>query len=276
MPKQAVNTSIAQQVKNHQADPAASEDLVDTTGMQNLNMSFDEHGDPIKDPAGEPSAKVNPEQEARQIQEPQEFKIGEKTFASVEEALAYAEETQAAKAKAQQESEALKAAILEQRKAEQGSESEKSESESKFSDLLFEDPEKAIELIQAKTKEDVLNEVFRAHQQQKNEDFFWNQLYTNYPRLKGREDLVQAILEQNWERLKPLPLDQSLPLIHELAIKRAKLYAELVSPQTQMPAGQAITAPTQTVTLKEPDIKDKTGDVLDFTSQMRQLRKKRN
>lgn len=66
--------------------------------------------------------------------------------------------------------------------------------------LLFEDPEAAIQLLE----ENITNKLTGAYQQQRAQDLFWSDFYGENPDLKGEDTLVQGVLNRHMDRLADL------------------------------------------------------------------------
>jgi hypothetical protein len=137
----------------------------------------------------ESTAPVAPAQPASQ-----QVYIGGRLFNSTQEALEYAD--QAAK-RAQDAEAALARANQQTREA----------AEVDPADILFEDPKAAMRLAEQR----ILNQVDARAAAQKQERDVWSGFYADYPDLKGFEEIVDLNKSKNWEALKNLPLDQSLP-----------------------------------------------------------------
>lgn len=171
-------------------------------------QGFPKHGDPFRDPATQvtpeaPPAPVAPSSEG--------VVIGDKTFQSSEEAIAYAQQLK----RAQQIATVAVSPVAQQTIAPPSAPSEPNVSE-----IIFSDPKAALALHAEQIKQDLRREeALKEQTRQVNQRF-----YSKFEDLKGHEDIVDMHKNKNWEGIKDLPIDQAMDI---LALSARKTIANI-------------------------------------------------
>jgi hypothetical protein len=186
----------------------------------------------------------------------EKFIIGSREFASADEAMAYANGLAEIQSRVTgEQSQPPQPAAAPQKKLGQ---------------VLFEDPDAALDALEARILEKA-DQKQRAIDQTKK---IWDDFYLKHPDLRGNEDIVDMILnrEQVSGNFKAFTIEQALPVLAQKA--RDRLHRASNAPQggTALPPGQATVAGAsgqpapRTLATPEP--------MTNFVSELRSLRKK--
>lgn len=91
--------------------------------------------------------------------------------------------------------------------------------------LLFEDPEKAVQLIKEQTREEVSLQLRAEYQRERNTQLFWDQFYELNKDLKQDHDMVQGLLNANFNELSNIPIADAYEKLADLTRTRILRYA---------------------------------------------------
>lgn len=197
-------------------------------------------------------------------------RIGAKEFDNTEDALVYAQELELQNAQNegyQRAVETLKpkdAPVVAKPIAEE------------ISEIIFEDPKQAIikltELIDSTVNKKA--DEIRADEARKSQlNTVWNDFYQSNPELQAHDAFVQHLLQNvHWKELAFIPSSQAMLKLAEIARRELKIVRDATLPETTLPAGRAIVAPTsQTATPAAAPIVE---EPVDFVSQVNNIRKR--
>lgn len=70
---------------------------------------------------------------------------------------------------------------------------------------FYEAPTKALEQRFGQFRQEVINEITQAYRMEQERVAWWNAFYGDNPALRGKDALVQAVLQQEWNNVKDLP-----------------------------------------------------------------------
>lgn len=202
------------------------------------------------------------------------IRIGTKEFANADEALAYAQELDAI----QQREEAFK----------QGQESVKPKPEpvveqkkiKKVAELMFENPEAAMELLEQIIEEtadkkvaDFDNQKTAKAEQIKRAETTWETFYTSNKDLSDFKDEVNFITKREWHRLEHMKESEGLAEIAKLSRAYIASLKEKMLPRQELPSKtvQSPAGGTQSTTTTS---KPATPKFESFASQVRSLNKR--
>lgn len=224
-----------------------------------------------------PGAQASPSAEVASAEpavETPKIKIGLKSFNSVDEAVAYAQELELAKA----QDEAFRQGV-EAGKPKPEAVVEKSIDE-RIEEKLFENPKQAIKEL----RESIVAEVKAAYQQDKEQEIravaakaaqekTWTEFYASNNDLAGYEELVQGhFLQKYWGEVGHIPLNEGLARLADKVRADLKISKEKSLPGRELPSGGAVMASGSGVTPAAAPAEDKP---IDFMSQMAKLRKRK-
>lgn len=203
------------------------------------------------------------------------IKIGDKEFDTVEQAVEYAKELEQARREDQ--------AFIDGVKTAKGKEAEAEKPPQKTIDeiveeKIFEDPKAAIKELREAIKKEMWDEYSqmtaqeKAVAQQKAEsERMWNDFYTGNPELSESKEVVNFLVQKNWDKLKDLPHQKALDQVAEMARTQLKITKEATLPKKELQSGPVTTAgvsSTATTQQKSTDGEEK----LSFTDQLKKLR----
>jgi hypothetical protein len=255
-----VRTVSAERSK-HEMPPPASEpvkpEMLDPTAE--LQQPAPVSATPTPTPPAEPATPAK-----------MRVRIGAKEFDNTEDALAYAQELELQNAQNegyQRAVETLKpkdAPVVTKPIADE------------ISEIIFEDPKQAIikltELIDSTVNKKA--DEIRADEARKAQlNNVWNDFYQSNPELQAHDAFVQHLLQNvHWKELAYIPSSQAMSKLAEIAKRELKIVRESTLPETTLPAGRAIVAPTsQTATPAPVPIVE---EPVDFVSQVNNIRKR--
>jgi len=212
-----------------------------------------------------PAAEATPAPEAAK----EVFKIGTESFDSVSEALEYAQKL---------DREKLERDAYELGKEEATPKSTEAkvdpdaEFDQRMADLMFENPAEAIKQIRAKAVQDAESTVTKKSEAQQTQEKTWNKFYSDNKDLTPHKDIVDFILQKNWNTLKVMPGDKALQKLSELTKTRIGEIVSSMRTEEVIPSGNAqVTSTTGDPVAQVVLPKQK----LDFTQQIRKLGKSR-
>jgi hypothetical protein len=217
---------------------------------------------------------VHPEQAAEAVQEtvqpaPKQgkIKIGSQVFESPEEAIAYAEE--------------MERTLLQKDAFDQGRlaaepkplavEPEKDE----FDDIeseLFEKPKSAIQKIYNKAKEDAKKEMRSEDAKQAEIKNTWDGFYSSNSDLASQREVVDYVLQKNWNTLGHLPVEKSLKMLAEKTREFLGSTKLATLPTRELQSGPAIVPGASSAATTAPAKKE--SQALDFITQVNKLRRR--
>lgn len=176
--------------------------------------------------------------------------LGGKKFNSVEELAKYTEslESQRASAQSQQAPEMT---------------------QKKVSDLLFEDPEKALQLHEQR----IIEKMRQEEQARATEKQWWDSFYSKNKDLSQDQDVVHFAMNNNWNDLRTLHPDQAAERLADLSRKTLLRFRKTEGKREEMPSGQAKAA--SGTSLSAPKIQETKAAPVDFVTQLKKIQSKR-
>lgn len=142
-------------------------------------------------------------------------------------------------------------------------------SDKPISELLFEDPEKALELHERRVIEKIRAEETRA----KSEQGFWTDFYSKNKDLDGESDLVQFVVQKHMGELGHLHPDQAAEKIAEYSRKTLSRFRGAKETTQALPAGTAKVGPS--TTQSAPAVTESRPTAVDFVSQLKKIQRSR-
>ncbi len=231
---------------------------------------------PVEEPEAEAAEEVTevaasaeePQATAAVSEEPETLiKIGEKTFKTQAEAVAYAETLESEKFQSDAYAQGLRDAM--DRVGAPAQAAAPPPPEEDFDSQFYANPKEYL----TKVKEQAKSEAIAIVSATQNREKLWGDFFREYPDLDGQRQMCEMVLNQNWEvlgKMTDLPkamkiLAQKTRAIFEGYIEKSKPRTQLASAPVRTPAGAPKPSVTPAVKKDEP---------LDFASQMRSLRKR--
>lgn len=139
----------------------------------------------------------------------------------------------------------------------------------KVSDLLFEDPEKALQL-----HEQQIIERMRAEEHSRNsEKQWWDSFYSKNKDLSEDRDVVQFTVNNYWNELKSMHPEQAAEKLADYTRKTLVRFRKAESKKEEMPSGQARAA--SGTSLSAPRIQESKPAPVDFVTQLKKIQSKR-
>ena len=259
------------------APAAASETSINASDI--LNTGLPTGSAPIEGEVQvqEAAPKAQAQDTPADKEAPPKIRIAGKEFASMQEAIEYAEALELAK----REDDAFKEGFKEAKKGDEKPAPPKKSYIEEAEELLFEDPKKALELV----REGVRKEIFEAYdkmtsdqkaEQARQEQLqnLWTSFYAENTDLAEAKDYVDYVLKKNWDKLANKPTAQSLPELAEIARLGLKITKQSALPSKELPNKPATMAGangyatgTQAPATAKKDV--------DFISQLNTIRKRK-
>lgn len=211
------------------------------------------------------SAAVEPEAEV--VPEDAKIKIGDKTFASREEAIGYAEELERAKLANDAYRQGIKDVL-----AEQKGYTPTTEPVETFEQDFYADPKAYLQKERERLKAEVKAEIEGAQSAKQKETETWSKFYMDNPDLVNARKWVDVALKEDWETLKDMDATKALKLVAEKVRAERRAAVLDLLPQRELPnkGGEASPGGQTSVTREQP-----TPEVLNFVQQARKLKAKR-
>lgn len=138
-----------------------------------------------------------------------------------------------------------------------------------ISELIFEDPEKALQLHEQRVIEKLRAEDNRV----KSEQAFWKEFYNKNNDLSAEEDVVQFVVQKHMNELGSLHPDQAAERIAEYSRKAINRFRGAQPVTKALPSGAAKTGPSNTQSA--PAVTESRSATVDFVSQLRKIQSKR-
>jgi hypothetical protein len=176
--------------------------------------------------------------------------LGGKKFNSVEELAEYTQQLEATK---------YTAPVQQQPVA----------TEKPLSELLFEDPEKALQVHEQR-----VIQKLKAQEDQKNrETHFWNTFYSENKDLSDHQDVVNFAMNKHWDELSRLHPEQAQKKIADYTRKTILKFKGGQETTKELPSGAAKAGPSNTQSA--PAVTESRPAAVDFVSQLRKIQSKR-
>jgi|SRR6185312_15402315 len=109
-------------------------------------------------------------------------------------------------------------------------------------ELIFENPERALKLVEDRAAERIRNEQKQV-EETKNR---WNDFYTKHPDLRGKEFLVDSVLNRELARgtFNGMSVDQGMPILATKAREEVQKIVNAANGGQALPRGPAVVAGT--------------------------------
>lgn len=143
------------------------------------------------------------------------------------------------------------------------------EVEKPISELLFENPEKALELHEQR----VIQKLKAEEAKKKQEQDLWERFYSKNKDLAEDKELVEYVLGKNWDGLRQLHPDQAMEKLADYARGTMSRFRKTPEKNQELPSGQAKVGPSSTQ--HTAPITEKKAAPVDFVSQLRKIQKSR-
>jgi hypothetical protein len=217
---------------------------------------------------------------AAEIPEEDKITIGDKEFATQEEAMAYAKDLhdkgETEKLLHDAYRQGIQDAAITAVPGEGVTQEPVVEEEDDFDQKFFENPKEYLKSMAEKVRQETKAEIQAETAQKAADQELWGKFYGKHPDLVGFEEDCQIILAREAEMIKTLvKTSGEAKAMDYLARKtRAKFqsYAERQRPQQELPANQAGATPTGGERVTQGGAEKEEGPV-DFVGQMRQHKK---
>jgi hypothetical protein len=141
--------------------------------------------------------------------------------------------------------------------------------EKPLSELLFEDPEKALQVHEQR----VIQKLKAEEDQRNNERKFWVSFYNENKDLHEYQDIVQFAMNKHWDELSKLHPDQAQKKIADYTRKTILKFKGGQETTKELPSGVAKAGPS--TTQSAPAVTESRPAAVDFVSQVRKIQGKR-
>ena len=141
--------------------------------------------------------------------------------------------------------------------------------EKPLSELLFEDPEKALQVHEQR----VIQKLKAEEAQRNNERKFWDTFYSDNKDLSEHQDIVQFAMNKHWDELARLHPDQAQKKIADYTRKTILKFKGGQETTKELPSGVAKAGPSNTQSA--PTVTESRAAAVDFVSQLRKIQNKR-
>lgn len=208
--------------------------------------------------ADQQAAPESAQAPAEQAPQAQPIYLGGKKFSSVEELAQYTSQLE-------QERVRMQYAGATYTQPQQAA----APAEKPISELIFEDPEKALELHEQR----VIQKLRAQEQAKQSEAQLWSKFYSDNQDLSDDKEIVEFTLSKNWDLLKGLHPDQATEKLAELTRKTLSKYRPGSEKKQELPSGVAKVGPS--ATQSAPVIPEKSAAPVDFVTQLKKIQKRR-
>lgn len=188
---------------------------------------------------GGEEAEANQEEgkqaKAKETEEEELIRIGDKEFKTQAEALAYAESLQLEKLAGDNYSKGIQDAI----QAIKGQEPAAPVEEDNFEEKFYSNPKATLQEVKEQAKRELKEELTKEARREN----LWNQFLTENPDLRRKD--AQRVLEENWETLgKITDLSKAMKILATKTRAEYQEIAERLRPRTELPnkSGQAVSS----------------------------------
>lgn len=264
-------STFAEELKSSQAKPASTPPpVVDNANTEVFNTGLQPeltppaHGSTATPAAATPAT---PPASAATPASPAVIRIGTKEFTKPEEALAYAQDLEAARI----ETEAFERGKQSMTPATPGVKVKTLED--KVAEKLFTNPEEAL----AEYRQEIIKETLSTMNKQTDEKAFvankWQEFYATNTDLNGMQDLVAWVAEKNRAEIGKLPLEKGLQELAERTRKVVQSIRNQSLPTEELAPGRVVVASAGNAPI--PQSMPVVEKPLDFTSQVNKLRKRK-
>lgn len=249
--------------------PLKDSDVVDMSGLFNeINQDSDDASKSDEKAGASGATETSPadEQLAPVAKDKKTYKVGKKEFESPEEMAAYIGELE----KAQATKDAYNKGVL-----DAVTPIEPAPKTIKPADILFEDPQKAIELLRAELKaerdaEDLAKQNIQKAESQRQKS--WNDFYNDNPDLKGWEKVVNSELaELVNEGHSSTDIKEGLKILAKRTRDEIGKFKQRLAPKEELPSGPAMTSGTTGADIPRVRVETKATSFLD---ELKVLRKR--
>ena len=224
-------------------------------------------GSPSDISIGEPEAEVVEEVAAAPAEN---IKIGDKSFATQQEAWDYADKLAQERLAQDAYRQGLDDAARMQGQVTQETVAPPQES---FDDKFYSDPEAYLRERDNMVRQSVKDEILGELSTKEREKQLWKQFYNENPDLQVKDKLVKVILNENWDVLgKMQNSDEALKILASKTRAELKKYMESNLPSTELPRTATQVSAGKGGQVTPPPTQDKP---LDFLSQINQHQKGR-
>lgn len=177
----------------------------------------------------EPEASV----EATAEKPPENIRIGEKSFATQQEAWDYADKLAQERLAQDAYRQGMDDAL---RTQSQVTQEQAPAQEDDFDEQFYSDPKGYLQKYGEQIANSVKTELETKQQTAQREKELWNKFYTDNPDLQVKERLVKSILQDNWDVLSQMKdSNEALKILASKTRSELKSWAEADKPQTELP-----------------------------------------
>ena len=199
------------------------------------------------------AAEAKPAKSVEEIKKEGPIYLGGKKFNNVEELAIYTQKLEMT-AKQEQAPVQVKAPTV---------------TDKPISELIFEDPEKALALHEERVIQKLKAEETRA----KGEQQFWTDFYNKNNDLNGESDLVDFVVQKHMGELGHLHPDQAAEKIAEYSRKALVRFRGATETTKSLPSGTAKVGPSNT--RSAPVMAESEAPAVDFVSQLRKIQRRK-
>lgn len=234
----------------------SSEPSIDPESVKALMGEGEPQAEPVEN-SGEPQAESASKET---------FRIGTQEFSSLDEAMKYAAKLELEKA----ERDAYELGKQEVQ-PQQELEPPKKSIEDEIQDLLFDDPAEALRRYKEHITSEIKTSIKTETTAEQEKAAAWNSFYEENPDLTEHKELVDFVLEKNWDKLGTLEAKQGLTELAKMTKGMLQKVAQSQIPKEVLEDKKVVvTQASGEKTTPQPTVED----LVDFTTQIRRLNKR--
>lgn len=214
-------------------------------------QTVSENAAEVATPAPNPAAKI---------------RIGSQEFTSYDDAMKYAQD--------------LELTVLQTDAYNQGKEAATPKAseppvptiEDTIQDELFTNPKEALQKYKQHILETVKADIQKEAKRDADVKAVWNDFYSQNADLANHAEVVQYVVQKNWNEIANIPLPKAAAIVAERSRQMLSGYKQAALPSKEMPTKPAVVAGVSGSPSSGPAAKPQTA--LDFVTQLNKLRKR--
>jgi len=114
-----------------------------------------------------------------------------------------------------------------------------------YKDLIFTDPDKAVEQIQREAVEQATTQLRSQYERDQGQKKFWDGFYEKHKDLKEDKDLVELTLNSNLPTLANIPVDDAMKKLADLTRERIIRYSGGTRPKGKKAVAEGSSPPSE-------------------------------
>lgn len=221
----------------------------------------------VTTPTEEPLV-VSAQPAAADTQAVEEIQIGDKTFTSSADAVAYAKQLQGQVATHDAYQQGINDAMMNQPQAQSVTNQPVVETPLFDTAEFYDDPQAVIKRVAEQATAKAESNIDAKLEQRRKADGMWTEFYNKYPKLQKSDKLVKQVLNDNWAVLGNMPdAAKAMDILAQRATDQINVMLSDFMPSQELPLTKQATSPGSQTNVTPPAVEE---PVLDFTAQANQ------